>query len=259
MLCATRIPASSAPPTSAARSASPAGWPAAATTAASSSSTCATAAASCSSSSTRRARPEAHALAEQVRPEFVLAVTGDGRRALARDGQPEPADRRGRGPGRRARDPQPRQDAAVRGRDGGAGRRRRDAAPQVPLPRPAPRAHARQPRAAQRRDAGGARVPEREPLHRGRDAGPHEVVARGRAGLPRPLAPAAAPLLRAAAVAADVQADPHGRRPGPLLPVRALLPRRGPARRPPAGAHADRHRDVVPQRCPRSASCSRAS
>ena len=33
-----------------------------------------------------------------------------------------------------------------------------------------------------------------------------------------------------------------------LLPDRALLPRRGPARRPPAGVHADRHRDVVRRR-----------
>ena len=32
---------------------------------------------------------------------------------------------------------------------------------------------------------------------------------------------------------------------GPLLPDRALLPRRGPARRPPARVHADRRRDVV--------------
>ncbi len=102
-------------------------------------------------------------------------------------------------------------------------------------------------------------LPQCAPLHRGRDAGSHPVVARGREGLPRPLAPAAAPLLRAAAVAADVQADPHGRRHGPVLPVRALLPRRGPARRPPARAHADRPRDVVPRACPRSASCSRAS
>ncbi len=34
----------------------------------------------------------------------------------------------------------------------------------------------------------------------------------------------------------------------PLLPDRALLPRRGPARRPPARVHAGRHRDVVPAR-----------
>ena len=53
-------------------------------------------------------------------------------------------------------------------------------------------------------------------------------------------------LLRAAAVAAALQAaaDDLGAR--PLLPDRALLPRRGPARRPPARVHAGRHRDVVP-------------
>ena len=36
--------------------------------------------------------------------------------------------------------------------------------------------------------------------------------------------------------------------PGPLLPDRALLPRRGFARRPPAGIHAARSGDVVPAR-----------
>ena len=62
-------------------------------------------------------------------------------------------------------------------------------------------------------------------------------------------------LLRAAAVAPDVQADPHGGGRRPLLPVRALLPRRRPARRPPARAHADRRRDVVhaARRDPRAA------
>ena len=38
----------------------------------------------------------------------------------------------------------------------------------------------------------------------------------------------------------------------PLLPDRALLPRRGPARRPPAGIHAARRRDLVPRRRTRS-------
>ena len=33
----------------------------------------------------------------------------------------------------------------------------------------------------------------------------------------------------------------------PLLPDREVLPRRGPARRPPARVHADRHRDLVPR------------
>jgi aspartyl-tRNA synthetase len=35
------------------------------------------------------------------------------------------------------------------------------------------------------------------------------------------------------------------RRHGPLLPDRQMLPRRGPARRPPARVHPDRHRDVL--------------
>ena len=52
-------------------------------------------------------------------------------------------------------------------------------------------------------------------------------------------------VLRAAAVAADLQADPDDRRHRPLLPDRALLPRRGPARRPAARVHAGRRRDVV--------------
>jgi hypothetical protein len=55
-------------------------------------------------------------------------------------------------------------------------------------------------------------------------------------------------VLRAAAVAAAVQAaaDDVGAR--PLLPDRALLPRRGPARRPPARVHPARRGDVVPRR-----------
>ena len=56
------------------------------------------------------------------------------------------------------------------------------------------------------------------------------------------------PVLRAAAVAAALQADADDRGLRSLLPDRQVLPRRGPARRPPAGVHADRHRDVVPRR-----------
>ena len=44
---------------------------------------------------------------------------------------------------------------------------------------------------------------------------------------------------------AAVQAAADGRRRRPLLPGRALLPRRGPARRPPAGVHAARPRAVL--------------
>ncbi len=46
-----------------------------------------------------------------------------------------------------------------------------------------------------------------------------------------------------AAVAAAVQADPHDLGLRQVFPDRALLPRRGPARRPPAGVHPDRSRD----------------
>jgi aspartyl-tRNA synthetase len=54
------------------------------------------------------------------------------------------------------------------------------------------------------------------------------------------------PVLRAAAVAAAVQAAADGGRLRPLLPDHQVLPRRGPARRPPARIHPDRHRDLVP-------------
>ena len=72
--------------------------------------------------------------------------------------------------------------------------------------------------------------------------------ARGRARLPRALAPAARLVLRAAAVAAALQAAADDRRLRALLPDRALLSRRGPARRPPARVHAARPRDVVRRR-----------
>ena len=52
-------------------------------------------------------------------------------------------------------------------------------------------------------------------------------------------------VLRAAAIAAALQADPDDLRLRPLLPDRALLPRRRPARRPPAGVHPDRSGDQL--------------
>ena len=58
-------------------------------------------------------------------------------------------------------------------------------------------------------------------------------------------------VLRAAAVAADLQADPDDRRHGSLLPDREVLPRRGSARRSPARVHAGRPRDLVRDRGPR--------
>ena len=66
---------------------------------------------------------------------------------------------------------------------------------------------------------------------------------------------AAGLVLRAAAVAAALQAAPDGRRLRALLPDRPLLSRRGPARRPPARLHPARHRDVV-RRASRTCSTS---
>ncbi len=103
----------------------------------------------------------------------------------------------------------------------------------------------RQHHAAPPADAGDARVSQRRGLLRDRDADPHEADAGGRARLPRAEPRAPGRVLRAAAVAAALQAAAHGLRLRSLLPDRALLPRRGPARGPSAGVHADRHRGVV--------------
>ena len=115
----------------------------------------------------------------------------------------------------------------------------------LPLPRPPPPAapaRARDARPGGRGDAPRAR---RRGLPRGRDAGAHPLHARGRARLPGAEPPAARLLLRAAPEPAALQAAADGRRPRALLPDRPLLPRRGPARRPPARVHPARHRGVV--------------
>ena len=92
---------------------------------------------------------------------------------------------------------------------------------------------------------GGPRRPRRPRLRRGRDAHPHPLDARGRPRLPGPRAAGARQLVRPAAEPAAVQAAAHGRRHGALLPDRALLPRRGLPRRPPARVHPARHRDEL--------------
>ena len=74
-----------------------------------------------------------------------------------------------------------------------------------------------------------------ERLLRVHDADPDRLLAGGRARLPGAVAHPSRQVLRAAAGAAAVQAADHDLRLRPLLPDRALLPRRGPARRPPAG------------------------
>ena len=78
------------------------------------------------------------------------------------------------------------------------------------------------------------------------DADPDRVVARGRARLPGAVAAASRQVLRAAAGAAAVQAAHHDRGLRPLFPDRAVLPRRGCARRPLAGRILSaRHRDEL--------------
>ena len=118
--------------------------------------------------------------------------------------------------------------------------------PQVPLPRPAARADAQQhhqARADHRLDppphegAGLLRIP---------DADPDRVVAGRRARLPRAVAHPSRQVLRAAAGAAAVQAAHHDRGLRPLFPDRAVLSRRGRARRPFARrVLSARHRDEL--------------
>ncbi len=119
--------------------------------------------------------------AQRIRP------ARDGRGAAAARGNREsgPEERRDRGAGARAGDPQSRDHAAVH--DG-----RRDAlrggAPALPLPRPAPRADAEGAEDAPPHGEGGARVPGRARLHRRGDARSLQVHAGGRARVPRALA-----------------------------------------------------------------------
>ncbi len=111
--------------------------------------------------------------------------------------------------------------------------------------------------AAERDD--GAAGPRRRGLPRGRNADADEVDPRGGARLPRSVAGPRGRVLRAAAVAAALQAAADGRGDRPLLPDGAMLPRRGPARRPAAGVYADRRRDVVPDRGRSTRSSRRSS
>ena len=83
-------------------------------------------------------------------------------------------------------------------------------------------------------------------LPRNRNAVHDALHAGRRARLPGAQPRAARHVLCAAAIAADLQAAPDGQRLRKVLPDRPLLPRRRPARRPPARVHPDRSRDVLP-------------
>ena len=183
------------------------------------------------------------AKAKRLRSEFVIGVDGTRPAPLGRDGQPEDRHRRGRGRRSPAR-------AAERGEDAAVSDCRRHArvggrAPQVPLSRSAAAAAAGQHRPAPSRDDGDPAVLRQERVLGDRDADPDQVDARRRARLPRAEPRAPGRVLRAAAVAAAVQADPDDLRRRPLRPDLPVLPRRGPARRPPARVHAGGRRDVV--------------
>ncbi len=190
-------------------------------------------------------RAEMFKVAEGVRNEFCLKIVGKVRARPAGTDQRQPHQRQDRGAVPRDRGAEPQRHAAV------PARRReplRDHAPDAPRARPAPPADAAQPDAALPRGDGGAQVPRRQRLHRHRDADAHQEHAGGRARLPRAQPRARRHVLRAAAVAAAVQAAADGGRLRPLLPDHQVLPRRRPARRPPARVHADRHRDLLPHR-----------
>ncbi len=163
---------------------------------------------------------------------------GDPRRwrsegAHARDGERQAADRRGGSVHPRARSAERGHRAAAAGvrRAGLSGRH----PAQVPLPRPAPRDAARQHRQAHQDHLVDAPADGRCRLCRVLDADPDGLLAGGRARLPRAQPHPSGQVLRAAAGAAAVQAAADGGGLRPLFPDRAVLPRRGPARRPPAG------------------------
>ena len=184
--------------------------------------------------------------AKEIRSEFVVDVEGTVVPREERRREPGASDGRSRGPRDGSFDPEPLGDAAVpdRGRREGL----RGPAAQVPLSRPASSRHDAELRPAERRDVPDAEDPARGGLSRDRDPDPDEVDAGRRARLPRPGPGPPGRVLRAAAVAAALQADPDGLGDGAVLPDRALLPGRGPAGGPAAGVHADRPRDLLPDR-----------
>ena len=135
--------------------------------------------------------------------------------------------------------------AAVPGRGAPRDAGERGGPAQVPVPRPAPPGPGLGAAPAQQGEQGRPRGAVEARLRRDRDADADQVDAGRRPRLPGPGPPAAGQLVRAAAVAAAVQAAADGGRDGAVLPDRPLLPRRGLPRRPAAGVHPARRRDEL--------------
>ena len=167
---------------------------------------------------------------------------GAGEGGAAAEAQSRPGQRRSGSVCLGAAHPELGEDAALRG-----GRRsereRRDAAA-LPLYRFAAHASAAEYRAAPPDFSGDSQNAGRAGVLRNRDAHADALDSGGRARLPGAQPDPSRAILRAAAIAADFQADPDDRGPGPLLSNRALLPGRGFARGPAAGVHAARSGDV---------------
>ena len=167
--------------------------------------------------------------AEKLRCGMGGAYRREGAQASCRHGKSRSADRRGRGLYQRDRGARARRraaDAGVRG----AGISRGDPA-QVSFPRSAPRASPPQHHEARRDHRFDPPPHEGAGIFRVPDADPDRILAGRRARLSGAVAPASGKVLRAAAGAAAVQAAHHGVGFRPLFSDRALLSRRGCARR----------------------------
>ena len=183
---------------------------------------------------------------QALRPETVVTVAGEVVRRAPDAVNPKLADRRGR----RWRFAE--LDGAFRRRcpavPGGGGDRvpRGDSGSATASSTSGARGSTRTSCSASQVDREHPPAHDRRRLHRVPDADPHVELAGGRARLPRAEPRAPGQVLRAPAGAAAVQAAADGRGLRPLLPDRAVLPRRGRARRPLAGRVLPaRLRDVV--------------
>ncbi len=179
------------------------------------------------------------------------APAGDGRDGGGRGGpsrprcdQPEAPDRRGGAGGAGAVGAFRRRSPADAG-GGGDRVPRGDPAP-LPVHRPPAREAPPEHRAPLAGDREHPPAHDRRRLHGVPDADPHVELAGGGARLPRAEPRAPGQVLRAPAGAPAVQAAPDGLGLRPLLPDRAVLPRRGRPRRPfPGRVLPARLRDVV--------------